>query len=41
VIEDRTRQLIAVFTEHCGYHVFPSAELSIAVLSRTADHRAP
>jgi len=40
VIEDRGRQLVAVFTEHCGYHVFPSGELSIAVLKQTSSGTA-
>ena len=35
VIEDRARQLVAVFTEHCGYHVFPSGELSVALLRQS------
>lgn len=36
VLEDQARQLVAVFTEHCGYHVFPAGELSIAVLNQRA-----
>lgn len=39
-IEDRARELLAVFTEHCGYHVFPSGELSIAVLGEQRDSDA-
>ena len=35
VIEDRDRQRVGVFTEHCGYHVFPLGDLSIAVLRPT------
>jgi hypothetical protein len=26
---DSQRQVIAVFTEHCGYHVFPAADSEI------------
>jgi hypothetical protein len=33
-IEDPARRLIAVFTEHCGYHVFPSPDLSVTLLPR-------
>lgn len=33
VIEDRDRQRVAVFTEHCGYHVFPGGELSVVTLN--------
>jgi hypothetical protein len=33
-IKDGVRQLVAVFTEHCGYHVFPLQELRIATLTR-------
>ncbi|MGA2499158.1 MAG: hypothetical protein ABSH20_15570 [Tepidisphaeraceae bacterium] len=34
-LEDRPRRLVAVFTEHCGYHVFPSGELSVAHIHAT------
>ena len=40
VIEDRVRERVAVFTEHCGYHVFPSSELSVAVLNQSRQGRA-
>jgi hypothetical protein len=29
VVIDSQRQLIAVFTEHCGYHVFPAIDSEI------------
>ncbi len=29
-VEDRARKELAVFTEHCGYHVFPMASLEAA-----------
>jgi hypothetical protein len=35
-IEDPARRRVAVFTEHCGYHLFPSGELSIALVRTTA-----
>ena len=34
-IQDPARQRVAVFTEHCGYHVFPLIDLSIDVLRAT------
>ena len=40
VIEDPARQLIAVFKKHCGHHVFPSGELSVAVLRQSHEGRA-
>lgn len=35
-IEDRARGLLGVFTEHCGYHVFPAGDLSVAVVRNTS-----
>jgi hypothetical protein len=35
-IESETKRAIAVFTEHCGYHVFPHHE---AVISRVPPNR--
>ena len=38
-IADPSRRLLAVFTEHCGYHVFPAEELEMSVeeAGRSAD----
>jgi hypothetical protein len=40
LVEDRDGQRVAVFTEHCGYHVFPSGDLSIATLNATPQRGA-
>jgi hypothetical protein len=32
-LENTSRELIAVFTEHCGYHVFPIQDLQIRKIS--------
>jgi len=39
-IEDPTRQLVAVFREHCGYHVFSRVALSIVSLRANASRRS-
>lgn len=31
-IKDPVRQQVAVFTEHCGYHVFPLADIAVVTL---------
>lgn len=38
-IQHPTRRVVAVFTEHCGYHVFPSGEVSVVVAQRTRFNR--
>lgn len=38
-IEDPERELVAVFTEHCGYHVFSSVELRIDTVRSVARGR--
>jgi hypothetical protein len=40
-IEDPARQLVAVFTEHCGYHLFSAIELRIATVRVTRDAGTP
>jgi hypothetical protein len=34
LVDPATRQ-VAVFTEHCGYHVFPAADITIVTVQRT------
>ena len=31
-IEDAAAGEVAVFTEHCGYHIFPSADAEVEIL---------
>jgi len=35
LIEHPAHRQVAVFTEHCGYHVFPSADLSFDLVRTT------
>jgi hypothetical protein len=35
-LEDSDRELAAVFTEHCGYHVFTTVESEIETVKRIA-----
>jgi len=32
VLEDRESEEIALFTEHCGYHVFPLVETVVEII---------
>jgi hypothetical protein len=36
-VQDCQRRLIAVFTEHCGYHLFPAADAELAILESAGE----
>lgn len=40
-LKDEALREVAVFTEHCGYHFFPSGELRVEVLESVWENDAP
>ena len=40
-VEDEARRELAVFTEHCGYHVFPLGDLEVSSSDESGEPREP